>query len=172
MRQKLIFKINSKEYEKDKYSFQIDNFMININNVDIKKLVQSAKAPYGNKSAKKYYVGYLNDGFKQLNNVIKDTELFDNNMHILADPANLLKYIEIWAKIVFLFNKDTPKNFAYDIEYIKPKICQFNENRHDINKILKKDNYYGTLILSIDFICEMSGKLYPQTFLKKLFWEQ
>ena len=37
MRQKLIFKINDKEFEKDKYSFQIDNFMININNVDIKK---------------------------------------------------------------------------------------------------------------------------------------
>ena len=64
MRQKLIFKINRKEYEKDKYSFQIDNFMININNVDIKKLVLSAKTPYGNKGANKYYVGYLNDGFK------------------------------------------------------------------------------------------------------------
>ena len=39
MRQKLIFKVNSKENEKDKYSFQIDNFMININNMDIKKIV-------------------------------------------------------------------------------------------------------------------------------------
>ena len=37
VRQKLIFKINGKEYEKDKYSFQTDNFMININSVDIKK---------------------------------------------------------------------------------------------------------------------------------------
>ena len=129
----------------------------------------SAKTPYGNKGANKYYVGYLNDGFKQLNIVIKDTELCANNMHILADPANFLKYIEIWAKMVFLFNKDTSKNFTYDIEYIKPKICQFNENRHDINKILKKGNYYGTLILSIDSICEVAGKLYPQTFLKKRF---
>ena len=117
MRQKLVFKINSKEYEKDKYSFQNDNFMININNVDIKKLVLSTK-------------------------------------------TNFLKYIEIWAKIVFLFNKDTSRNFTYDTEYIKPKLCQFNENRHDINKILKKGNYYGTLILSIDyFICEVAGNL-------------
>ena len=37
MRQNLVFKINDKEYEKDKYSFQNDNFMISINNVDIKK---------------------------------------------------------------------------------------------------------------------------------------
>ena len=37
MKQKLIFKINTNKYEKEKYSFQNDNFMININNVDIKK---------------------------------------------------------------------------------------------------------------------------------------
>ena len=43
MRQKLVFKTNNKEYEKDKYSFQNDNFMININNVDIKKVVLSTK---------------------------------------------------------------------------------------------------------------------------------
>ena len=103
MRQRLIFKINTGEYEKYKYSFQND-FMININNVDIKKIVLSTKKPYGNKSANKYYVGYLNDGFKQLNIVNKDTELCANNMHILATPANFLKYIEIWAKVVFLFN--------------------------------------------------------------------
>ena len=90
-------------------------------------------------------------------------------MHILVNPANFLKYIEIWVKIVFLFNKGTSKNFTYDIEYIKPKICQFSENGHHINKILKKGNYYGTLILSINSICEVAGKLYPQTFLKKLF---
>ena len=63
MTQKLIFKINSKEYEKDKYSFQNDNFMININNVDIKKIAPSTKTPYSNKGANKYYVGCLNDGF-------------------------------------------------------------------------------------------------------------
>ena len=38
MRQKIVFKTNNKEYEKDKYSFQNDNFMININNVDSKKI--------------------------------------------------------------------------------------------------------------------------------------
>ena len=64
MRQKLIFKINSKKYEKDKYSFQNGNLMININNIDIKKIVLSTKTLYGDKGANKYYVGYLNDNFK------------------------------------------------------------------------------------------------------------
>ena len=87
-------------------------------------------------------------------------------MHILASSANFLKYIEIWNKIVFLFNKYRSKNFRYDIEYIKPNIFPFNENCHDINKKLKKGNYYGTLVLSIDSICEVAGKLYSQTFLE------
>ena len=80
MKQKLIFKINTNKYEKEKYSFQNDNFMININNVDIKKIVLSTKTPYGNKGANKYYVGYLNDGFKQLNIAIKYTQLCANNI--------------------------------------------------------------------------------------------
>ena len=49
MRQKLIFKINNKKFEKDKHSFQNDNFMININNIDIKRIALSTKTPYGNK---------------------------------------------------------------------------------------------------------------------------
>ena len=169
MRQKFIFKINSKEYEKDKYSFQNDNFMININNVDIKKIVLSTKTLHDNKGANKYYVGYLNDNFKQLNIVIKDTELCANNIHILTNHANFLIYIDTWNKIVSLLNKNTSRNFRYDTEYIKPKISPYNENRHDINKRLKKGNYYGALILSIDSICEVAGKLYLETFLKKLF---
>ena len=169
MRQKLIFEINSKEYEKGKYSFQNDNFMININNVDIKKIALSTKTLYGDKSAYKYHVGYLNDKFKQLNIVIKDTELCATNTHILTNHTNFLNYVEIWDKIVSLLNKNTTKSFGYDIEYIKPKISPYNENRHDINKRLKKGDFYGTLILSIDSIFNEVGRLYPQTFLKKLF---
>ena len=70
---------------------------------------------------------------------------------------------------MFLFNKNTSENFRYNIEYTKPKTSSFNENRYDINKRLKRGNYYGALILSIDSICKTTSRLYPQTFLKKLF---
>ena len=68
-----------------------------------------------------------------------------------------------------LFNKITSKSFRYDTEYIKAKISPYNENSHDIDKRLKKGNYYGILVLLIDFICEVKNSLYPQTLLKKLF---
>ena len=72
----------------------------------------------------------------------------------------------IWNKIEPLFNKITSESFRYDTEYIKAKIFPYNENFHDINKRLKKGNYYGTLVLLIDSICEVKNSLYPQTLLK------
>ena len=169
MERTFIFKINSKDYEKNKYSFQKDKFMININNVDIKRIMLSNKIPCGKQGANKYYVGYLNDNFRPLNIVIEDTELCANNMHVLTDHTKFLKYVEIWNRIVSLFNKSTSRNFKCNIEYIKARISPHNENLHDINKRLKKGNYYGTLVLLIDSICEVKNSLYPQTLLKKLF---
>ena len=89
-------------------------------------------------------------------------------MHVLTDRAKFFKYVEIWNRIVSLFNKSTSKNFKYNIEYIKAKISPYNENFHGINKRLKKGNYYGTLVLLIDSICKVKNSLYPQTLLKKL----
>ena len=57
-------------------------------------------------------------------------------MNVLADNKELLKYIEIRAKIVDLFNKKHSKrvlynNIIYNNECIKPKISPCNENFHD-----------------------------------------
>ena len=59
MRQRLIFKINNSEYERNKYSFQKDKNLININDVDIEKIVLSNKTSYGKHGANKYYISYL-----------------------------------------------------------------------------------------------------------------
>ena len=56
MRQRLLFKIDDKVYERNKYSFQKDKKPININDVDIEKIVLSNKTPYGKRGANKYYV--------------------------------------------------------------------------------------------------------------------
>ena len=70
--------------------FQEDEKLININDVDIKKIV---------KGANRYYIAYLNGGF------IKNTELHTNNMNVLANSNELLNYIKIWNKIESLFNE-------------------------------------------------------------------
>ena len=84
-------------------------------------------------------------------------------MNVLANDNELLKYIEIWNKIKVLFNKRLYNIPVYN-EYIRTKISLYNENLH-INKRLTKDEYYGHSILSLESICEVENKYYPQKFL-------
>ena len=95
MRKELVFKIKNKNYYINKHLFQNDKKPININEVE---------TPYGEHGPNKYYIGYLNGGFKPLRIVIKNTELHTNNINVLANKNELLKYIETWNKIKSLFN--------------------------------------------------------------------
>ena len=132
MRKELIFKIKNSSYTKGKYSFQKDKKLININEVNINKIVLSNKTPYGECSANKYYIAYLNGGFKQLYITIKNIKLYTNDMNVLANDNELLKYIEIWKNIESLFNgvalnrKFNKKGFhsklVYNNEYIVTRI--------------------------------------------------
>ena len=128
----------------------------------------SNKTPYGKKGAQKYYAGYLSDGFRPLNIVIKNTELYTNNTNVLTNYTKFLEYVEIWNRLESLFSKTTSNNFKYNNEYIKTTISPDNENFHDINKKRKKGTYYGISVLLIDSICEVKNNNYPQTLLKKL----
>ena len=95
MRQRLIFKINNNEYKRNRYSFQIDEKPININDVDIEKIVLSNKTSYGKHDANKNYISYLSDGFRPLCINIKNRKLYTNHMNVLANDNELLKYIKI-----------------------------------------------------------------------------
>ena len=128
MRQRLIFKINNNEYERNKYLFQKDKKPININDVDIEKIVLSNKTLYDKHGANKYYIFYLSDGFKPLCINIKNIKLYANHMNVLANDNELLNYIKIWNKIENLFNKVTlnKKGFHCDPihnKYIKTKFA-------------------------------------------------
>ena len=101
MRQELVCKIKNNNYKKDKYHFKKDKKLININDVDTKKIVLSNKRPYGKQGGNKYYIVYLNGGFKPLRIDIKNTEFHTNNMNVLANNNELLKYIEIWNKSLY-----------------------------------------------------------------------
>ena len=151
----MIFNNKHNNYSIDKYYFQRDKTLININEVDTKKIVLSNKTPYGKEEANKYYIGYVGStGFRPLYIIIKKIKLYTNHMNVLADNGEVLKCIEIWDKI------DNDK-------YIKTKRSPYNENFHD--KKLRKVEYYGHSILFLEFICGLENKYYPQTFLDEFF---
>ena len=159
--------MDPKKYSTDKYYFQKDKKPVNINEVDTKKIVLSNKTPYGKEGANKYYIGHVGStGFRPLHIIIKKIKLYTNHMHVLADNKKLLKYIDIWDKIVDLFNKKHNKRVLHNStiynECIKTKISAYNENFHG-NKKLTKDEYYVHSIILLESICEGKNKHYPQT---------
>ena len=137
-RKELIFNNGHNNYSIDKYYFQKDRKPININEVDTKKIVISNKAPYGKKVANKYYIGYLGStGFRPLHIIIKKIKLYTNQMNVLANHKKLLKYIEIWDKIVDLFNKKNNKRVLYNNECIKTKQVHIMKSLMAIKNIKK-----------------------------------
>ena len=150
MRKELVFKIKNKSYDVNKYLFQNDKYIININDVDTKKIVLSNKTIYVKHAANKYYIAYLNGSYKPLCIVIRNTKLHTNNMNVLANDNELLKYIEIWNKIEALFNEITLNKrgfhsaLTHNNEYIRTRISSYNDF-----KKLTKDKYCGHSILFI-----------------------
>ena len=57
---------------------------ININEVDIKKIVLSNKVSYGKHGANKYYIGYLSSGFRPLCIIIKEIKFYTNHMNFFT----------------------------------------------------------------------------------------
>ena len=159
---------NNKEVLRKRVRKDKKNKPININEVDTKKILLSNKIPYGEHGTNKYYIAYLNGGFKPLHIIIKDIKLYTNHMNVLANVNELLKYIEIWNKIESLFNKKFNSKPTYSNKYIRTKISSYDENFQG-NKRLTEDEYYRHSILLIEFICEVENKYYPQTFLDEFF---
>ena len=139
----------------------------------LKKIALSNKTPNGEHGPNKYYIAYLSGSFKPLYITIKNIKLYTNDMSVLANDNELLKYNEIWNKIGSLFNKKfNKKEFyskpTYNNEYIKTKISPYNKSFHDFKK-LTKDEYCGHSILLLESISEVKNKYYPQTLLNKFF---
>ena len=102
----------------------------------------SNKTPHGEYGANKYYIAYLNGGFKPLYITMKNIKLYTNHINVLANDNEFFKYIEIWNKIESLFNKKiNKKRFVskpvYDNKHIKTKISSYNENFYDFKKLIK-----------------------------------
>ena len=142
------------------FFYQEDRNPIIINEEDTEKIVLSNKTPHGEYGANKYYIAYLSGGFRPLHIIIKDIKLYTNHMNVLANDNELLKYIEIWNKIEYLFNKKFNKKEFYskptfNNKYIKTKINLYNKNFQG-NKKLIKDKYYGHSILLLESVSEVN----------------
>ena len=173
MRKELVFKIKNNNYTNHKHYFQKDKKPININEVNIDKIVLSNKTPYGEYGANKYYIAYLNGGLRPLHIIIKDIKLYTNHMNILASDNELLKYVEIWNKIEALFNKKFNKSGfhsdpTHNYEYIRTRISSCDENFRDFKKLTKSE-YCGQSILLLESICEVENEYHPRTFLHIFF---
>ena len=68
----LVFNNGQNNYIIGKYYFQKDKNPININEVDIEKIVLSNKIPNGKYGANKYFIAYLSGGFRPLHIAIKN----------------------------------------------------------------------------------------------------
>ena len=151
MKKELVFKIKNYNYTKDNYYFQKDKKPININEVNIDKIVLSNKTHYGEYGANKYYIAYLNGGLRPLHIIIKDIKLCPNHMSILANDNELLKYIEVWNKTEVLLNEKEFYNKPIYNEYRKTKIRPDIETFHDFKKITK-DEYYAHSVLLLEYL--------------------
>ena len=169
IRKELVFKIKNNDYTKDKYYLQKEKKTININKINIDKIVLSNKTPYDEQDVNKYYITYLSDGLRPLHIIIKDIKLYTYHMTVLANDNELLKYIEIWNKFEALLNKKgLHSGPVHNNEYTRTKIIPYNEKFRDFEK-LAKDKYCGQSILLLESICEVENKHYPQIFLHKFF---
>ena len=97
---------------------------INIDEVDIKRIVLSNKESYSNKDLYKYFNGYIHKGntvpsplcikFPQMNAYVK---YFDKNNKctnpLVNDKEILEKYNEIWDKIKNFFRKEFDSEPVY-----------------------------------------------------------
>ena len=114
-----------------KSAFHKKTTSINIDKIEINRIVLFNKTSYDNKGSLKHYIGHkhadgnfspLNIRLPQLTGYAKHFN--DENKVInflVADKKLLKKYNEIWSKIKSFFKKEFDKKPVYDNKYITAK---------------------------------------------------
>ena len=102
---------------------------VNINEIEINRIVLFGKNSYGNKGSSKRYIGYWHKGEAFLSPLnIRLPQLTyltnaDKLINLLVTDKKLLnKYNEIWDKIKSLFKKEFGKKPVYDNKLITAKL--------------------------------------------------
>ena len=138
--------VNKKEFHRAKQP-------ISLNLVDIEKIVVSDEFKHSDKGCK-YFIGYTYDNIirplcivlPQMSRYIK---YFDNDEKSMSfkieNDSVLVKYNEIWNKILKMLNIKLHSKPVYEEKYIKTKVKAFNEVVNIVfsdNKIPKGSIHY------------------------------
>ena len=167
--------INFDDKKINKSSFYKNKKSLDLNNIDVNKILVSKKESYGTKNSHKYFIG-CNDGdiirplCILLPKIIGNVKHFDSNKTMsfkVSDNKKLKKYKKIWEKVANLLTIRFDSEPVYDDidKYIKAKIKTYgdrvNTNFHG-QKVPKENATYKyiSLIMLDSVSTDIIGRLY------------
>ena len=169
-----------------KWFLQKNKKVLQIDDIDVNKILVSKKEPYGTKNALKYFIGYNdNDVIRplclRLPQMTGYAKKFNENatMSFRANNKHLLKnYNKIWEKVEKLMKIDFESKPVYgdDDKYIKTKIKIYGgsmiTNFHNKKMSKEKAPCKCLSIIMLDSVIKANKKYYPQTFLEECKYVQ
>ena len=177
---------NDKKMKKKSNFYNKNKKILNIDDIDVDKILVSKKEQYGKCNSFKCFIGYNDNGFiRPLHLFISQTtgyiNKFDNNkitMSLMIKDIQLLKYyIKIWRKIekFMKINFNTKTTYGDDDKYMKTKIKTYKDsiitnfcNKNGSKKIPEEKAPCKCLsIIILDSIVYAYKKYYPQIFLEE-----
>ena len=165
-------------------TFTIGKKNINIDDVDVNKLLASKKEQYGKYNSFKYFIGYNdNDVIRPLYLFISQTtgciNEFEKNKITMSlmveDKQRLENYKKIWKKIKRLMSIDFQSKTTYNDKYINTKIKTYKDsittNIYDetgFKEVPEEKVPHKCLsVIILDSVLYAYEKYHPQIFLEE-----
>ena len=164
-------RINFEDKKKRKSEFYKNKKINRIEHIDVNKILNSKKEPYGTKNSIKCFIGYNgNDVIRplciRLPKITGYARNFDENatMSLRVNNEQLLKnHNKIWEKIEKLLKIDFESKTVYgdDDKYIKTKTKIYTGSMITIfhNKKMHKEK----ALIMLDSVIKANKKYYPQS---------
>ena len=163
--------------------------IINIDDIDVNKILVFKKEPYGKYNSLKCFIGYNDNDFirplcLEISKVTGYINEFNENKNTITmslrvnDEQLFKKYNKIWKKVEKLMRIDFESKPTYgsDDKYIKTKIKAYSDiiitNFHNKKMPKEKVPCKCLSIIMLDSVIESDEKYYPQTFLEECKYVQ
>ena len=171
--------INFDDKKINKSNFYRNKKLLNIDDIDVNKVLVCKREPYGKKGSFKYFIGYNDHDYIgrlciKLPQMIEYFQCFHSNKTMsfkVIDNKILKKYTKIWERVSSLMNIEFDSQMINNDKYIKTKIKSYG-NKVKINfqgkKVPKQNASYKCLSLKkLDSVIRVNKKYHPQTFLEE-----